>query len=86
VDYEKEMPGPSAKAQALKPGIYHHFKGDDFRVHFVARHSEDRNQEFVVYQSLKYPDKTWIRPLKMFTEEVDRDGYRGPRFSYLRPE
>lgn len=47
----------------------------------VARHSETL-EEMVVYRSLKY-DRTMVRPLKMFLEEVDRDGYQGPRFTYL---
>jgi hypothetical protein len=66
----------------LKPGIYKHFKGGMYTVLGVARHSEDETQEFVVYKSQK-TGYLWIRPLKMFLEEVDRDGYKGPRFKYI---
>lgn len=88
MSYEKNMPPISDQAKALRPGIYRHFKGDDFKVICAARHSEARDQEFVVYQSLKYPDRIWVRPLKMFLEDVDRPeyNYKGPRFSYLGPE
>lgn len=46
----------------------------------VARHTEDPKQEFVVYN---HDGKLWIRPLDMFLENVDRDGYKGPRFTWV---
>ena len=72
----------SEQAQKLKTGNYRHFKGGMYKVLSVARHSEDPKQEFVVYQSLK-TGYTWIRPLSMFLEHVNRDGYSGPRFVWL---
>ncbi|TSC55656.1 MAG: hypothetical protein G01um101418_760 [Parcubacteria group bacterium Gr01-1014_18] len=78
-----DIPRPlSPKALAFKLGIYKHFKGDLYRAFFVARSSEAREEEFVVYQSLT-KDYVWIRPLEMFMEDVDRDGYKGPRFSWV---
>jgi len=47
----------------LKPGIYQHYKGNEYELLFVAEHTE--NQEaLVVYRSLK-DDKIWTRPLSM---------------------
>lgn len=79
------IPPWSEQAKALKPGIYQHFKGDEYRVLNVARHSET-GEELVVYQSLKHPDRVWVRPLEMFCENVRRANYEGPRFTYLRAE
>lgn len=78
----KEVILLSPLAQSVKPGIYRHFKGDEYRVLGVARHSEDLSQEFVTYTKLK-TGQLWIRPLQMFLENVDRDGYKGPRFTYV---
>ena len=73
----------SEKAQALKCGVYKHFKGDLYRVLGVGRLSEDRDQELVVYQSMQY-GYIWLRPLDMFCEDVDRDGYKCPRFKFMK--
>lgn len=78
-----DIPPWSPEATAQKPGIYRHFKGDEYQLVKVARHSET-GEELVVYESLKYPDRIWVRPLKMFVEDVRRDLYEGPRFSWLR--
>lgn len=77
-----DLPSLSPAAQALKPGLYEHFKGGQYRVIGVARNSENRDEEFVVYESLE-KGVMWIRPLGMFIESVDRDGYVGPRFRYI---
>ena len=71
----------------LKPGRYRHFKGNEYQVLEVARHSETL-EEFVVYRALYEskdgePGGLWIRPLKMFTEEVEREGRRQPRFALI---
>ena len=69
----------------IKLGIYQHFKKDKkYRVHFVAKHSETL-EEFVVYEALyDNPDgKYWVRPSKMFSEMVERDGKKVPRFQYM---
>jgi hypothetical protein len=76
-----DVPELSGAAKLFKPGIYKHFKGGMYEALYVARNSENRDDEYVVYRSL---DKgyIWIRPLTMFLETVDRDGYHGPRFQY----
>ncbi len=82
---QSEIKPLSSKAQGLKLGVYRHFKGDLYRVLGVGRLSEDPDQEFVVYQSVKL-GTIWLRPLDMFCEDVDRDGYKGPRFKFIESE
>lgn len=66
----------------VKQGIYRHYKNKDYRVICCAKHTETE-EEFVVYQAL-YGDKLfWIRPIKMFTELVDKKGQKIPRFKYI---
>jgi hypothetical protein len=77
------LPPLSEQAQSFRPGIYRHYKGGVYRAMAVARHSEDPTQEFVVYRSTTEPDRTWIRPLPMFLEDVTVGEYRGPRFTWL---
>ena len=64
----------------LKPGIYRHFKGNRYRLLYVARHSETM-EPMVVYQALYGEQGIWIRPAAMWSEWVERDGYAGPRFA-----
>ena len=65
---------------AVEPGIYRHFKGNLYRVIGVALHSETL-EEMVVFQALRDGGKLWVRPAAMWNETVERDGYRGPRFT-----
>lgn len=69
----------------LKIGRYKHSKsGKEYRVLFVAKHSETL-ENLVVYEAL-YDNKTskyWVRPFSMFTEEVEIDGKKVPRFVYI---
>lgn len=68
----------------MKPGIYRHYKGREYKVHFVGRHSETL-EDFVVYEPLyESESKFWIRPLSMFTEEVEIEGKKLPRFEFIR--
>ena len=66
----------------IKPGKYRHFKGNDYEVIGVARHSETM-EEMVVYRALYAEHGLWVRPASMWEEVVDRDGYHGPRFQYV---
>ncbi len=63
----------------LKPGLYRHFKGNPYRLLYVAKHSETM-EDMVVYQALYGEMGIWVRPAAMWTEWVDRDDYHGPRF------
>ena len=73
------MPGDK---QALRPGRYRHFKGGEYRVIGVARHSET-DEPLVVYTPLYDSSGLWVRPLSMFLETVERDGKRIARFSLV---
>jgi len=70
----------------IKLGKYQHFKGDIMEVIGLARHSETM-EEFVVYKHItgKYANKGnyWVRPVKMFLEDVEVDGQKVPRFKYI---
>jgi hypothetical protein len=66
----------------IRPGRYRHFKGRDYDVIGVGRHSETQ-ELLVIYRALYGEGGLWVRPLRMFTEEVERDGVRQARFSYV---
>lgn len=68
--------------QTIQPGRYRHFKGGEYRVLGTARHSETL-EEMVVYQALYGERGLWVRPAAMWNEHVERDGYSGPRFTYI---
>ncbi|TQV84014.1 DUF1653 domain-containing protein [Exilibacterium tricleocarpae] len=67
---------------AIRPGRYRHFKGDEYQVMDLARHSETR-EWMVVYRCLYGDHSLWVRPLALFNEWVEVDGSRVPRFAYL---
>ena len=69
----------------IKLGKYRHFKGNLYQVENIARHSENM-EYFVVYRALYGDGGLWIRPLKMFSEMIERDGKRFPRFEFLSSE
>lgn len=69
----------------IKPGLYRHYKGPEYRVFGVAQHSETE-QQVVVYQALYGDYGLWVRPLEMFCERVDVDGESVPRFALIEPE
>ncbi|MDE2144783.1 MAG: DUF1653 domain-containing protein [Patescibacteria group bacterium] len=66
----------------IKPGKYRHYKGKEYEVIGVAKHSETL-EEMVVYKALYGDLELWVRPLKMFIEEVEVDGKKMPRFSAI---
>ena len=63
----------------LRPGLYRHFKGNLYKLLYVAKHSETL-EEMVVYQALYVEQGIWVRPASMWNVHVERDGYSGPRF------
>jgi len=65
----------------IKPGIYRHYKGGEYRVIGLAKHSET-GEKLVVYQSLN-GDELWARPKDMFLESVNVEGKEVPRFKYI---
>lgn len=68
------------------PGIYEHYKGKRYEVVGIAHHSETL-EEVVVYKALytsEYgTDALWVRPRKMFLENVEVDGKVVPRFRLI---
>jgi len=67
---------------ALKLGRYRHFKGKEYRLLYLAQHSETM-EPMVVYQALYGEGGVWVRPSAMWNEQVERDGYVGPRFQWV---
>lgn len=67
---------------ALPAGRYRHYKGNDYEVLAVARHSETL-EPVVVYRALYGEGGLWVRPYAMFCEDVPVDGRRVRRFSPL---
>lgn len=66
----------------IKLGKYRHFKGNEYEVIAIAKNSETM-EDTVVYRALYGEREFWVRPLSMWTETVERDGKRQPRFTYL---
>jgi len=67
---------------ATPTGRYRHYKGLDYEVIGVARHSETL-EPLVVYRPLYNASGLWVRPHAMFFEEVEIDGRRQPRFAFV---
>lgn len=67
---------------SLRPGRYRHFKGGEYEVIGIAKHSETQ-EEYVVYRALYGDGNLWIRPKAMFEESVTKDGASIPRFTPL---
>jgi len=68
----------------IKPGIYRHFKGNEYEVIGVASHSETL-EPMVVYRALYGERGLWVRPAAMWEEIVYKPEYTGPRFIYQGP-
>ena len=69
-----------------RPGLYCHYKGNDYRVVGLARHSETE-EPLVVYQALYGERGLWVRPATMFIETVAlADGARVPRFALVKAD
>lgn len=68
-----------AESTTIKPGRYRHYKGKEYTVIGVARHSETLD-ELVVYRPEYGEQGLWVRPKAMFFETVMADGQTIPRF------
>lgn len=66
----------------LKIGKYRHFKGNEYELVGIAKHSETL-EPMVVYRALYGDGGLWVRPAAMWNEIVDRPDYHGPRFQYI---
>ncbi len=65
-----------------RPGLFRHYKGNEYRVLSLARHSETL-EPLVVYQALYGERGIWVRPAGMFVETVSVDGQIRPRFARI---
>lgn len=70
---------------APKPGRYRHYKGGEYELVDVVRHSETQ-ETLVLYRALYGERGLWVRPYAMFFESVDVDGRVQPRFAALADE
>lgn len=69
-----------------RPGRYRHYKGGEYRVLHLARHSET-NEVLVVYEIIQPEPSFWVRPAAMFVETVVLpSGERAPRFAFVSSE
>lgn len=66
----------------MKTGKYRHYKGNEYEVIGVARHSETE-ESLVVYRPLYGESGLWVRPLDMFQEQVEVNGIQQQRFKYI---
>ena len=71
----------------FQKGKYRHYKGKFYEVVDIVRHSQTL-EELVLYRALYESndfgkDALWVRPRKMFFENVIIDGVEIPRFKYI---
>ncbi len=69
--------------RAITPGRYRHFKGNEYEVIGIARHSET-TEPMVVYKALYGDGGIWVRPAQMWNETIERDGKQYKRFEKTR--
>jgi len=69
----------------IKLGKYRHFKGNEYEVIGIAKHSETL-EEMVIYRALYGEGGYWVRPAVMWDEEITRDGKTFKRFTYIEED
>lgn len=67
------------------PRYYRHFKGKCYKA-LMEGHDSETQEPVVIYQALYGEQGIWVRPKAMFYENVERDGYCGPRFTEISEE
>lgn len=68
--------------EEIKIGRYRHFKGNEYEVLYIAKHSETL-EPMVVYRALYGDGGVWVRPASMWNETVTRDGKTFRRFTWI---
>ncbi len=76
------MDAEDEKMDEILIGRYRHFKGNEYEVLYLAKHSETL-EDMVVYRALYGAHGIWVRPASMWNETVERDGKTYKRFTYL---
>ena len=71
--------------EKIQIGRYRHYKGKEYEVLMMARHSETL-EDMVVYRALYGTGEVWVRPAAMWNEMVTFDGKTTSRFTYLSEE
>lgn len=66
----------------IQKGEYLHYKGKEYEVIGTAKHSETL-EEMIVYRALYGDEQLWVRPKKIFSEEVEANGEKVPRFKFI---
>ena len=66
----------------IRLGKYRHFKGGEYEVLYLAKHSETE-EDMVVYRALYGEFGIWVRPASMWSETVIHEGKAQPRFAYI---
>ena len=66
------------------PGLYKHYKGNEYEVIAEVTHSETEEQ-LVLYRALYGEHRLWVRPKRMFYETVVVNGLKMPRFAFVSP-
>ncbi len=68
--------------EEIKKGKYRHYKGNEYTVLYIGKHSETL-EEMVVYQAMYGDHGIWVRPASMWNESVEKDGKIYRRFEYI---
>lgn len=66
----------------IKLGKYKHFKGNEYEVIALAKHSETL-EDMVVYKALYGERGIWVRPASMWNDTIEKDGEKVKRFTYM---
>ncbi|MBQ5781857.1 MAG: DUF1653 domain-containing protein [Oscillospiraceae bacterium] len=66
----------------IQTGRYRHFKGNEYEVLYIAKHSETM-EEMVVYKALYGEGGIWVRPASMWEETITREGKTFRRFEKI---
>lgn len=77
-----QSPHSPPQPAEFKIGRYRHFKGGEYRLIALAKHSETL-EDMVVYQALYGEGGIWVRPASMWNESVEHNGKTVSRFTYI---